>query len=130
MGTNAVVRHLRLIHGLYPGKLLRLKCAQGGCCCVLSTFSGFRNDLNSKHAENIEGEAETDNIVDSYDAADDTRSQFEGAASSSNVLPAPNISTRDMCASAIAQLQVSGVGQSTLNNFVSWIRSSGYRCES
>ena len=120
VGTNALVRHLRLIHGLYPGKSLRLKCAQGGCCRVLSTFSGFRKHLNCKHAKNIDSEAETDHIVDSYDAADDTRSQhFEGAASSSNVLPAPNISTRDMCASAFAQLQVAGVGQSTLNNFVS-----------
>ena len=120
MGTNDLLRHLRLIHGFYPGKSLCLKCAQRGCCHVLSTFSGFRKHLNSKHAENIESESETDNIIDNYDAADDTQSQhFQGAASSSNVLPAPNISTRDMCASAIAQLQVAGVGQSTLNNFVS-----------
>lgn len=98
VGTNDLVRHMRLIHGLYPGKSLRLKCAQAGCCCVLSTFSGFRKHLNSKHAESIESDAETDNIVDSYDTVDDTRSQhFEGAASSSKVLPAPNISTRDVC---------------------------------
>ena len=120
VGTNDLVRHMRLIHGLYPGKSLRLKCAQGGCCHVLTTFSGFRKHLNSKHAKNIESEGETDNIVDGYDAGDDTQAQhFEGAASSSKVLPAPDISTRDMCASAIAQLQVAGVGQSTLNNFVS-----------
>lgn len=122
VGTNALVRHLRLIHGLYPGKSLRLKCAQGGFCRVLGTFSGFRKYLNCKHAENIESEAEaeTDIIVDSCDAADDTRSQhFEEVASSSNVLPVPNICTRDMCASAIAQLQVAGVSQSTLNKFVS-----------
>ncbi|XP_030008222.1 uncharacterized protein LOC115431732 [Sphaeramia orbicularis] len=68
-----------------------------------------RKHLNSKHAENIESEAETDGIVDSYDTADDTRSQhFEGVASSSKALPAPNINTRDMCAPAIAQLQVAG----------------------
>lgn len=29
------------------------------------------------------------------------------------------MSTRDLCASAIVQLQVAGVGQSTLNSFVS-----------
>lgn len=120
MGTNDLVRHLKLIHGLYAGKSLCLKCAQGGCCHVLSTFSGFRKHVNSKHAENIESEAETDNIVDTYDTADDTLSQnFEGVASRPTVLPAPNISTCDMCASAVAQLQVAGVGQSTLNNFVS-----------
>lgn len=74
MGTSDLVRHMRLIHGLYPGKSLRLKCAQGGCCGVLSTFSGFRKHLNSKHAESIEREAETHNTVDSYDTGDDTQS--------------------------------------------------------
>lgn len=51
--------------------------------------------------------------------ADDTLSQhLERSANSANVLPVPNNSTRDMCASAIAQLQVAGVSQSVVNNLV------------
>lgn len=50
---------MRLIHGLYPGKSLRIKCAQAGCCHVFGTFSGFRKHLNTKHAEAIESDAET-----------------------------------------------------------------------
>lgn len=109
-----------MIHGFCSGKSLCLKCAQAGCCHVFRTSSGFRKHLNTKHAEQIEHEVETDDIVDSDGVADNTQSQdFEEATSSSQVLPVSNMSTRDMCASAIAQLQVAGVGQSTLNSFVS-----------
>lgn len=106
--------------GFCPGKSLRLKCAQAGCCHVFCTFSGFRKHLNTKHAREIEHEVETDDIVDSDVVADNAQSQdFEEAASSSQVLPVSNVNIRDMCASAIAHLQVAGVGQSTLNSFVS-----------
>lgn len=118
MSTNSLVRHIRLIHGLYQGKSLRLKCAQAGCCQVLGTFSGFRKHLNTKHADQIEHEVETD-IVDSDVAEDAQLPISEEAASTSQVLPVSNRSTHDLCASAIAQLQVAGVSQSTLNGFVS-----------
>lgn len=109
-----LVRHMRLIHGFCPGKSLRLKCAQAGCCHVFGTFSGFRKHLNIKHAVQMEHEVETD-IVDSDSVADNAQLQdVEVASSSSQVLPVSNMSTRDFCASAIAQLQVAGVGQSTV----------------
>lgn len=91
-----------------------------GCCHVFGTFSGFRKHLNCKQSETIESNAETENDEDSYETADVTLSQhLERSATCSNVLPVPDNSTRDMCASAIAQLQVAVVGQSALNNFVS-----------
>lgn len=58
-------------------------------------------------------------MVDSDGVTDNDQSQdFEEVASSSQVLPVSNMNTCDMCASAIAQLQVAGVGQSTLNSLV------------
>lgn len=120
--TNLLVRHIRLIHGFCPGKSLRLKCGQAGCCHVCGTFSGFRKHLNTKHAEQIEHDVNvrTDYIADDVGAADDAQSQhFEGAATSSQVFPVSNKNTLDLCASAIAHLQVAGVGQSTVNSLVS-----------
>ena len=115
-----LIRHIRLIHGLCSGKSLRLKCAQLRCCHVFGTFSGFRKHLNSKHAKEIEPEVEMDDIVYSDDVAINAPSQyFEVSASGSQVVPVSNVSIHDMCASAIAHLQVSGVGRSTLNYFVS-----------
>ena len=93
--------------------------AQRGCCHVFGTFSGFRKHLNTKHANKID-HVETDDIVVSDGVTDNAQSQdFKEAACSSQVLSVSNMSTRDLCASAIAQLQVAGVGQSTLNSFVS-----------
>lgn len=109
-----------MIHGLYPDKSLCMKCSQAGCCHVFGTFSGFRKHLNSKHAKAIESEGETEHNEDSFETTVDTLSQhLKRSATSSNVLPVSHISTRGMCASAIAQLQVAGVGQSVLNNLVS-----------
>ena len=76
--------------------------------------------LNSEHAKEIEPEVDMDDIVYSADVAINAPSQhFEVSASGSQVVPVSNVSIHDMCASAIAHLQVSGVGQSTLNTLVS-----------
>lgn len=86
------------------------------------TFSGFRKHLNARHAQQIEHGVESD-IVDRDTVADNVPSQVTEVASSSQVsssqdLSVTNRSIRDMCGSAIAQLRVSGVGQSTLNGCV------------
>lgn len=48
-------RHLKLIHGMYPRKSLRLKCGQTGCCLQFPSYSGFRRHLIKIHGftENI-----------------------------------------------------------------------------
>lgn len=43
-------RHRKLIHGIYPGKSLRLKCGQTGCCLQSSSHSGFRRHLIKTNA--------------------------------------------------------------------------------
>lgn len=43
-------RHLKLVHGMYPGKNLKLKCGPIGCCLQFSSYSGFRRHLNKIHA--------------------------------------------------------------------------------
>ncbi|XP_023817614.1 uncharacterized protein LOC111948487 isoform X1 [Oryzias latipes] len=119
VNVNNLVRHMRLIHGFYSGKALRLKCAQPGCCHVFGTFSGFRKHLLTKHCEQTEPEEESVDTVDSDVRNDSQLAINENTASISQVVPVSDRSTLDLCASAIAQLQVAGVAQSTLNGFVS-----------
>ncbi len=37
-----LIRHLKLSHGLYPGKKLNLLCAQDGCSLEFKSYCGFR----------------------------------------------------------------------------------------
>jgi len=118
--TNLLVRHLKLVHGMYPGKTLKLKCVQAGCHCVFATFSGFRKHLNRAHAgdcpdptllANMYAENATDNDLSNVD--------LPSTSSCTQAVPISNKNICDMCASAIAQLQAAGVGQTTVNTFVS-----------
>lgn len=108
--------HLKLIHGMYPGKNLRLKCGQIGCCLQFSSYSGFRRHLIKIHAP-------TDNTCvphvapSDHDPQQHNNSQClndETPSTSSqcqNIEAGPSVSThsKDMCASIIAKLLGSGV---------------------
>jgi len=87
---------------MYPGKNLRLKCAQAGCCLQFSSYSGFRivpYETPSTY------ENEKDNSHSLNDEIPSTSSQCQ------NVESGPSVSThkKDMCASIIAKLLGSGV---------------------
>lgn len=70
----------------------------GKCCHSFGTFSSFRKHLNTKHAEKIEHDVQTEVFVDGDGVEDNVQSQdLEEAASSSQALPVTNTSTRDMC---------------------------------
>lgn len=46
---NNLIKHLKVIHGLCPGRTLHLKCGQAGCPRSFGSFSGFRKHLNKCH---------------------------------------------------------------------------------
>lgn len=47
--SNTLVKHLKVINGLCPGRTLHLKCDQVGCSHSFGSFSGFRKHLSSCH---------------------------------------------------------------------------------
>lgn len=48
-----LVQHLKLLHGLYPGKKLNL-CAQDGFSLEFKSYSGFRKHLKRWHSDDAE----------------------------------------------------------------------------
>lgn len=107
-------RHLKLIHGMYPGKKLRLKCGQVGCCLQFSSYSGFRRHLINIHAssDNTCAPPETTSSHDSQQHNNSQCLNDEAPSTSSQIIEAgPSVSThnKDVCASIIAKLLGSGV---------------------
>ncbi len=43
-----LIRHLKLSHGLYPGKKFHLLCAQDGCSLEFKSYCGFRRQTFSQ----------------------------------------------------------------------------------
>lgn len=122
--VRILCRHLRMIHGLLPGKTLKLRCAQVDCCHVFGTFSGFKKHLNSKHRNDIRQQESPTTRVHAFQADDVQNNDVNDAQdieepSTSSREPSAAKAAVDLCASAIAQLQASGVSQSALNTFLS-----------
>ncbi len=46
-----LIRHLKLSHGLYPGKKFNLLCAQDGCSLEFKSYCGFRRHLKLFHSD-------------------------------------------------------------------------------
>lgn len=124
-GSKLLLRHFRLVHGFVPGKNLRLKCVEAGCCSVFGTFSGFRKHLNTKHPEQsdqhfdpIDNRETAETEGQSSDQTFDQISSVREVATTSVLLKSKK-STLDMCASAVAQLKFAGLSQSAVSGFVS-----------
>nr|XP_055051346.1 uncharacterized protein LOC129437202 isoform X1 [Misgurnus anguillicaudatus] len=124
-GSKLLLRHFRLVHGFVPGKNLRLKCAESGCGSVFGSFSGFRKHLHIKHAEESDQSFDViDNLDTAVADAESSSATFDqvsnaGEVATTSALLKSNKSTLDMCASAVAQLNVAGLSQSAINSFVS-----------
>lgn len=121
-GSKMLVRHFRFVHGLVPGKSLRLKCVEAGCGSEFGTFSGFRKHLNIKHPEQCEQSCDPSGICETEEensAAMFHQSDSAEDVATTSVMLKSNKNTLDMCASAVAQLKVAGLSQSAINGFVS-----------
>ncbi|XP_056305506.1 uncharacterized protein LOC130217424 [Danio aesculapii] len=106
-------RHLKLIHGMYPGKNLRLKCGQAGCCLQFSSYSGFRRHLIKIHSS-VGDRFDFYHTPSSHDSEEqNSQSLNDTMASTSSqcqsVEAVPSTHKKDMCASIIAKLLASGV---------------------
>lgn len=111
-------QHLKLHHGLYPGKTLRLKCGQLGCSLSFCTYSGFKKRLVRLHKA-----ACSPNTIDNVDA----QSEGDEPSSSQAVCTDTPVTSRtsvdkhhllNLCGSVVAQLQASGVAESTVQAMV------------
>lgn len=114
---------MKFQHCLYPGKSLRLNCGEPACSFVFCTYSGYKCHLSRAHG-------------DSIDSHPESHFEFEPA---SNVVVGPSVSQLvnvdppvtinthspvdkkkilDMYSSIIAQVQASGVPESTVQCLV------------
>lgn len=111
-------QHLRLHHGLYPGKTLRLKCGQPGCCLSFCTYSGFKKHLVHFHRD-VALTHTADNVDTQNEVGEPSTSQAVSTDSPISTQPSvDNNHVLNMCASVVAQLQASGVAESTVQAMV------------
>ena len=124
--TNVLVRHLKLMHGLCPGRTLRLKCGEAGCAHVSGTFSGFRKHMKRVHEQstlNVEV-LDIDHRQESNDLLVDVNAEVPVmqpnllvSRTSSSLLKSGEY-VHNMCASVVAEIQSVGIGQENLHNLV------------
>lgn len=113
-----LVRHLKLVHGLFSGKSLRLKCGQAECCLEFGSFSGFRKHLRRVHEESNKVPTHVNESADVHQADVGLSSNTDVATcSNASSLPISSKNTTDLCVSAISQLQAAGVSQTIINTF-------------
>lgn len=116
--TNVLVRHLKLMHGLCPGRTLRLKCGEAGCAHVSGTFSGFRKHMKRVHEQNdLNAEVlNTNRCRESNYLSVDVNSEVPVmqpnllvSRTSSSLLKSGDY-VHNMCASVVAELQSAEIG--------------------
>lgn len=111
-------QHLRLQHGLYPGKTLRLNCGQLGCSSSFCTFSGLKKHLNCSHRDVVSSDV-VDNVDIQREVDEPLTSQFVSLDSPATTQASVGFSpVLSMCGSVVAQLQASGVAESTVQSVV------------
>lgn len=114
--ASHLFRHLQLIHGMYPGKHLRLKWGQTGCCLQFSSYSGFRRHVIEIHANSdnvsVMDVSPFNHETPEHDDSQCLRDETPCSSSQQNKIemdPSMSSSSKDMCASLIAKLLGSGV---------------------
>lgn len=119
---GTLIRHLKLLHGLYPGKKFSLICAQDCCSLQFKSFAGFRKHLTIVHKQDIV-EATTSSSA-SVSTAMPPNVEFESQAGDPEVitdLPNPPVThqmSTEMCVAVIAKLQGSGVANNVILSVV------------
>ncbi|KAK0136978.1 hypothetical protein N1851_026844 [Merluccius polli] len=108
--------HLKFRHALYPGRTLRLKCGEHGCSSVFYTYCGFK-----KHLLRVHGDCVASGSVDNLDSETMfvflIHYQVQILPSVTQLLLKKG-KLLDMCSSIIAQVQASGVSESTVQSLV------------
>lgn len=114
--ANALIRHFKLVHGLCPGKRLKLKCAQRGCSHVYHSFSGLRKHLSkcaSDHSHlDFNKNSSNANSISLVDVAvlSNQNPPCDSSLLKTNIV--------NSCATVVAELKVAGVAETTINYVV------------
>lgn len=127
----SLTQHIKLVHGLYPGKQFNLICAQESCSLQFKSFLSFRKHLFNYHKERDWRDGVSSNSsLSRADQAVNVREYilYAGNFHTDQDLPnqqasgsAANISkdqSKEMCASIIAKLQGSGVANNVILSVV------------
>lgn len=118
ISSALLCQHLRFHHGLYPAKTLRLKCGQPGCSSLFCTYSGFkkhlirfhRDSVSTNTMDNVDTQIESDEPSTSQAVCTDTHVTNQISIDKHHVL--------NKCGSVVAQLQASGVAESSVQAIV------------
>ncbi len=126
-----LIRHLKLSHGLYPGKKLNLLCAQDGCSLEFKSYCGFRRHLKLFHSDTSDTELPScsDEISDSTVitsvgmpalpmSGPNSSSSFGVLGTHEDLSNTDCSVSKKMCASVIAKLQGSGVSNNVILSVV------------
>ncbi len=122
-----LIRHLKLSHGLYPGKKFNLLCAQDGCSLEFKSYCGFRRHLKLFHSDTSDTELPScsDEISDSTVitsvgmpalpiSGPNSSSSFGVLGTHEDLSNTDCSVSKKMCASVIAKLQGSGVSNNVI----------------
>lgn len=124
--TVKLIRHLKLVHGLYPGKKFELVCAQAGCSLQFKSYAGFRKHLIRFHFRGVASSSENVSLQNQQapnpgEAASLVVSDTEQRSDNASLHERSSVSrdcSREMCASIIAKLQGNGVANSVIMSVV------------
>ncbi|KAF3837731.1 hypothetical protein F7725_009499, partial [Dissostichus mawsoni] len=119
--AGRLVKFLRFQHGLYPGRSLRLHCGELGCSFVFCTYSGYKRHLSRAHEHSVDPDVASHVEFEPGASVGASVSQPVNVDSPVTVtthIPMEKRKILDMCSSVIAQVQASGVPESTVQCLV------------
>lgn len=115
--SSLLFRHLKFQHGLYPGRTLRLKCGESGCSFVFCTYYGYKRHLSRVHKDCVDSDVISNFELETAPNIGASVSQPAGVDPPETVtshIPIEKRQILDMCTSVIAQIQATGVPESTV----------------
>lgn len=122
---SVLIQHLKVFHGLYPGKKFVVVCAQEGCSQQFKSYAGFRKHLDNCHTAVNMGTSDDVNIQTPHQSDLGEQSSQENLNDMTlDMINQPATShmskdqAKDMCASIIAKLQGSGVANNVVLSVV------------
>ncbi|CAI5676188.1 unnamed protein product [Oreochromis niloticus] len=116
---SVLFRHLKFQHGLYPGRFLHLTCGEPGCSFIFRTYSDYKRHLLRAHGDCLHSE-----VINTFEPVPNDGTSVSQPV---NVAHPMTITTQvpvekrqilNMCSSVIAQVQSSGVPESTVQCLV------------
>ncbi|XP_026018914.1 uncharacterized protein LOC113019411 [Astatotilapia calliptera] len=112
---SVLFRHLKFQHGLYPGKFLRLTCGEPGCSFIFHTYSGYKRHLFRAHGDCVHSE-----VINNFEPVPNDGTSVSQPVNVAHPMtittpvPVEKRQILNMCSSVIAQVQSSGVPESTV----------------